>query len=99
MKNIREFIAVGERPLRSGPHREFPIGPLRYGRTRLERSMRDVRDVVTRVKPMRRACQTFFDGSLLLPKSILGFRRSILLEIRKDLLARDLRHFFPLRMK
>src|ERR1700687_1345207 len=98
MKHIGKLVADSKRPLRPGPYREFPIGPLRHGRSRLERSMRDVRNGVSRVKPVRRAGEPFFDGSLLLAESILGFRRCVLLEIRKYLLARDLRPFFPLGM-
>src|SRR6266404_3668937 len=48
MENSRKLIAVGEWPLRAGPHGEFSIiSPLRYGRARLERSMSDVRDVIS----------------------------------------------------
>src|SRR5260370_34187942 len=45
---------------------------------------------------MRRACQPLFHGTFLLSESILGFRSCVLPEIRKDLLARGLRHFLPL---
>src|ERR1700674_1699378 len=98
MKHIGKLVADSKRPLRAGPNREFSIGPLSYGRSRLERSMRDVRNGVSRVKPVRRACQPLFDGSFLLAESLLRFRSCVLLEKRKDLLARDLRHFFSLGM-
>ena len=93
-----EFVAVGEGPLRAGPHGEFSVGPLGYGRAGLERSMRDVRNSVGCIQPMRRAGQRFFHGSFLLAISIIGFRGRILLEIGKKFLVRNLRHFFPLRM-
>src|SRR5229473_966171 len=86
MENVREFIAVGEWSLRAGPDREFPIGPLSHCSARLQRSMRDVRDVVRCVKAMRRACQALFDGTFLLPETIFRLRGSVLLKKRKDLL-------------
>src|SRR5258708_462546 len=55
MENRRKFIAVGKWPLRASPHGEFSISPLRHGRARLERSMSDVRNVISGVEPMRRS--------------------------------------------
>src|SRR5437879_6083413 len=37
MENSCKLITVGKRPLRVGPHCEFPISPLSYSRPRLER--------------------------------------------------------------
>src|SRR6266849_7332646 len=72
MENRRKLVAVGEGPLRTGPDREFPIGPLSHRRARLERSMRDVRDVVSGVEPMRRARQPLFHGASLVSKAVPG---------------------------
>src|SRR5260370_23651324 len=98
MESSREFIAVGEGPLRARPHREFSTGPLGNRRSGLKRSMRDISNVVGSVEPVRRACEPVFDGTFLLPETIFRLQSSVLLEIRKNLLARNLRHFFPLRM-
>src|SRR5207302_6486387 len=57
---------------------------------------RDVCYVVGCVEAMRRACQPLFHRTFLLPETLIRFRSSMLLEIGKDLLVRDLRHFFPL---
>src|SRR6266700_1344624 len=50
------------------------------------------------VHPVRRAGQSLFHGTSLLPETVIGLRSSVLLEIRKDLLVRDLWHFLPLRV-
>src|SRR5437667_2717142 len=82
MEDSRKLIAVSEWPLRAGPHGEFSIRPLRHGRPRLERSMRDVRDVISGVEPVCRAGQPFFHGTLLLAEAVLGFG-GVLLEVSK----------------
>src|SRR6266849_7610382 len=60
MENSSELVAVGERALRPSPHRELSIGPLSYSRPRLERSMRDKRNSISGVEPMRGARQALF---------------------------------------
>src|SRR6266851_8280672 len=49
MESGRKLVAVGEGPLRTGPDREFLIGPLSHRRARLKRSMRNVRNVISGV--------------------------------------------------
>ena len=44
-----KLVAIGEWTLRAGPDGEFAIGPLRHGRARFERSMRDIRNGVRSV--------------------------------------------------
>src|SRR5258708_40079305 len=97
MENRRKLIAVSEWPLRAGPHGEFSISPLRQGRARLERSMRNVRNVISGVEPMRRACQLFFHGTFLLAEPVLDFGGPVLLQVGKKFLMGDLRNLFPFR--
>src|SRR5712691_4434755 len=58
--------------------------------------MRDIRNSVGCVHAVGRVCQSLFHGTSLLPETIIGLGSGILLEIRKDLLVRDLWHFLPL---
>src|SRR6266436_832362 len=97
MENRCKLIAVGEWPLRAGPHSEFSLVPPRYGRARLERSMSDVRNGIRRVEPMRCAGQPFFHGTLLLSEAVLGFGGGVLLQVGKKFLIGDLRNLFPFR--
>src|SRR5216683_2177845 len=98
MENSREFIAVGEWPLRTGPYCEFPLGPLSYGRARLERSMRDVCNGVSRVEPVRSACEPRFPSTFLLAESILLLRSSVLLEVPKEFFIGNLWNLFPFHL-
>src|SRR6267154_5268093 len=84
MENRRKLIAVGEWPLRAGPNGKFSISPLRHGRARLERSMSDVRNVISGIEPVRRAGQPFFHGTLLLAEAVLGVGGGILLQVNKE---------------
>ena len=66
-----EFVAVSKRPLCSRPYRQLAIGPLRHGRARLERGMRDVSHGVGRIQPVSCACESVFYGAFLSPKPVL----------------------------
>src|SRR6266446_5839332 len=98
MENSREFIAVGEWPLRTGPYCEFPVGPLSYGRARLERSMRDVCNGVSRVEPVRSACEPLFHRTFLLTETIIRLPSGVLLEVPEEFFIGNLWNLFPFRL-
>src|SRR5260370_26377997 len=97
MEDSRKLIAVSEWPLRASPHGEFSIRPLGHGGPRLERSMRDVRAVISGVEPVCRAGQPVFHGTFLLAEAVLGFGGGGLLVVNKKFLIGNLRSLFPLR--
>jgi hypothetical protein len=98
VKDSGELIADGKRPLCARPNAQLSIGPVGYGRARLERSMSDESNGVCRVQTVGRVLERFLDGTLLFSRAVVRFGFAIFFQKSKEFFIRNLRDFLPLRM-
>src|SRR5215472_5501788 len=98
VKGRRQLPAHPKRPLRPGPHGHLVALPLRYRRPRLQRSVRNIINVVRRLQLVFRRQKHLLHVSRHVARIVppaLG--RHMLLQVFEQLLVRRLRFALPLR--